>query len=122
MLLNNFFTISDIETTGFEIKAGLVINAGHKIFEGHFPNQPVMPGVCMMQIVKEIVEKVLEKKTNLIKANEMKFLAIIDPQVNNRIQATITYANDENGQIKVIGSLYKGELVHFKFRGLFLLQ
>ncbi|MEP7255742.1 MAG: 3-hydroxyacyl-ACP dehydratase [Ferruginibacter sp.] len=120
MLLNDFFTIIDTESSGSEIWAALSIDANHKIFEGHFPNQPVVPGVCMMQMVKEIIEKVIGKPTNLVKAAEMKFLAIIDPQVNNRIQATISYAIDEDGQIKVTCSLYKDELVHFKFRGVFV--
>ena len=122
MLLNDFFTITDTESSASEIWAELLINANHKIFEGHFPNQPVVPGVCMMQMVKEIVEKVLEKETNLLRADEMKFLAIIDPQVNNRIQATIAYVINEDEQIKVTGLLYKDELVHFKFKGLFTFQ
>jgi 3-hydroxyacyl-[acyl-carrier-protein] dehydratase len=62
MLQGDFFIISKIETTEAEIKAELIINARHKIFEGHFPGQPVVPGVCMMQMVKEIIEKVTEKK------------------------------------------------------------
>ncbi len=89
MLLGDFFTIHHLEETGFDIKAGLVINAGHKIFEGHFPGQPVVPGVCMMQMVKEIMEQVIGEKTNLIRAYEMKFLAIINPQENNAIQAAL---------------------------------
>ena len=121
MLLNDFFTITDIETTGFEIKAELVINAGHKIFKGHFPNQPVVPGVCMMQMVKEIVEKVIGRKTNLIKANDMKFLAVIDPGKNNIINAIIKYSIEENGIIPVTATLFKAKLIHFKFKGAFVL-
>ena len=36
MLQGDFFTISNLEKTDLEIKADLVINAAHKIFEGHF--------------------------------------------------------------------------------------
>jgi 3-hydroxyacyl-[acyl-carrier-protein] dehydratase len=121
MLLNNFFTISKLETNGFDIKADVVINAGHQIFEGHFPGQPVVPGVCMMQMVKEIMEEVLQKKSNLVKAHEMKFLAIIDPQQNNIIQARLKYAPGENDSITVSATLFKDELTHFKFKGLFSL-
>ncbi len=122
MLQGNFFTISSIETTGFEVKATLIINAAHKIFEGHFPGQPVVPGVCMMQMVKEITEQVVEKKLNLLKASEMKFLAIINPQENNIIQTTLKYAPEENGQIVVSAVFFKDELSHFKFKGLFKFQ
>ncbi len=122
MLLNDFFTINETESSASEIWAELVINADHKIFEGHFPNQPVVPGVCMMQMIKEIIEQVLGKATNLVHAAEMKFMAIINPQVNNLIQATIKYAADENGAINIQASLFKDELIHFKFKGQFNFQ
>ena len=117
MLLNDFFTINDTESSASEIWAELVIKPDHKIFDGHFPNQPVVPGVCMMQMIKEIIELVLGKATNLVHAAEMKFMAVINPQENNLIQATIKYAADESGVINIQASLYKDELVHFKFKG-----
>ena len=120
MLLNDFFTIIDTESSASEIWAALSINANHKIFEGHFPNQPVVPGVCMMQMVKEIVEQILGKETNLVKATDMKFLAVINPQVNNLIHTSIKYSPGENGKINITASLFKDELIHFKFKGEFV--
>lgn len=122
MLLNNFFTINTIETVDFDIKTELVINAEHQIFEGHFPEQPVVPGVCMMQMVKEIMEAVTQKKTNLVKAMEMKFLAVINPLQNNIIQASLHYSVDGNNTIVVSATLFKDELTHFKFKGIFAFQ
>jgi 3-hydroxyacyl-[acyl-carrier-protein] dehydratase len=118
MLLNNFFTLTDVEAIGPDIKASLVINARHKIFEGHFPGQPVVPGVCMMQMVKEIIEQVTAKQTCLVKAQEMKFLAIINPKQNNTIQATLKYTVQQH-DIIVMATLFKDELIHFKFKGQF---
>lgn len=119
MLLNDFFTIRDTESSATEIWAELLINSNHKIFEGHFPNQPVVPGVCMMQMIKEILELIIGKETNLLHAADMKFLAVINPQENNLIHASIKYATDEAGVINIVASLFKDELVHFKFKGKF---
>lgn len=122
MLQGDFFTIGNIETTGFDVKATLVINASHKIFVGHFSGHPVVPGVCMMQMVKEIMEQVTRKKTNLVKSQEMKFLAIIDPLQNNNISATLKYAIDDNQNMIVSAVFFKDELTHFKFKGMFTFQ
>lgn len=116
-LLDDFFTIHDKVSSEAEIWAELRINANHKIFEGHFPNQPVVPGVCMMQMMKEILELVIRKKTNLVQAADMKFLAVINPLENNLIHASIKYTTDETGAVSVVASLFKDELVHFKFKG-----
>ena len=114
ILLNDFFTISDKVTSETEIWAELFINADHKIFEGHFPNQPVVPGVCMMQMIKEIYEELTGNTTNLVQAAELKFLAVINPLENNLINASIKTAEEESGAIKITASLFKDELVHFK--------
>jgi 3-hydroxyacyl-[acyl-carrier-protein] dehydratase len=122
MLLNNFFTINDLEAEGFDIKATLIIKADHKIFEGHFPGQPVVPGVCMMQMIKEVMEKVMGKKTALSKAYDMKFLSVIDPSRNNHIQSVFKYSIEPEGNMLVNATLFKDELVYFKFKGMFDFQ
>ena len=122
MLQGDFFNIQKLEKADDEIKADLVINAGHKIFEGHFPGHPVVPGVCMMEMVKEIMEEVIGKKTNLVSAAEMKFLAIINPEENTDIQAALKYQIEESGNIAVSASLFKNERTYFKFKGVFDLQ
>ncbi len=119
MLQRDFFTISNLKITGSDLKADLIIHANHKIFEGHFPGQPVVPGVCMMQMVKEIIETVTDRRTNLLKANEMKFLAIIDPMKNNMINATLKYSIEADENLNVSATFYKDDLTYFKFKGQF---
>lgn len=122
MLLNDFFHIADLKHDGAEINATLTINAAHRVFDGHFPGQPVVPGVCMLQIVKELAEAALQKKSSLVAAQELKFLAIIDPGKNNIISARLKYTHEPGSGIMVIATLYKDDLVHFKFKGQFVLS
>ena len=114
MLLNDFFTINDKVSSATEIWAAMFINADHKLFEGHFPNQPVVPGVCMMQMIKEIYEEVTGKTTNLVEAAELKFLAVINPLENNLVHASIKITAEESGIMNISASIFKDELVHFK--------
>ena len=76
----------------------------------------------MMQMVKEIMEQVFGKKTNLVSAVEMKFLAIINPEENTHIQALLKYNPEENGKMAVTAALFKDERIYFKFKGLFDFQ
>ena len=55
MLQGNFFTINHIHQDENSVKASIELNPVHPIFEGHFPQTPVVPGVCMMQMVKEVL-------------------------------------------------------------------
>ncbi len=81
MILENFYTIKSKQISEDHINHvyEIVINNNHEIFKGHFPDNPVMPGVCMIQIIKEITESVIGKKLFMEKCSNVKFLAIINP-------------------------------------------
>lgn len=122
ILLNNFFTIQHLYTEQECIIADIEINENHKIFEGHFPGQPVVPGVCMMQMVKETLEEALEIKTNLSKALDLKFLLVINPLEIKRLQVKIKFSHPESEQYAVQAELVNAEKCFFKFKGNFVRQ
>ena len=122
MLAGNFFYIKTLHQESGRINAVLEINAGHKIFEGHFPGQPVVPGVCMMQMVKEILEQATGKSTRLVSADNLKFLTVIDPRENSIIYAEINYAVGVDDQIKLSASLVNVGVVYFKMSGVFVVE
>ena len=57
------------------------INNESEVFEGHFPNQPILPGVVMIELVQRAVEQVLSFKLEVKSAGTFKFLKMIDPIV-----------------------------------------
>ncbi len=118
MLQGNFFTITSIHQEESSVKASLELNHEHKIFEGHFPQTPVVPGVCMMQMVKEIFEDVIGKETKIINAGHIKFLTIINPQITKTVQLDLKYVIEENKKINIVASLFNEGVVYFKFKGL----
>ena len=120
MLQGNFFTITDIKVEGESIKSVLEINAAHEIFNGHFPGTPVVPGVCMMQMVKEVLENVIGKETKLVRADHMKFLTVINPNENKMIQLDAKYTIAEDKKISMVASLFNNATIYFKFKGLLI--
>jgi 3-hydroxyacyl-[acyl-carrier-protein] dehydratase len=119
MLLGNFFTIQFIQASPNAINARLEINPSHPIFQGHFPGIPVVPGVCMIQMLKEILESVIGQTTRLVKSDQIKFLSVLDPNLNKIIQAELTYGPGQGGIIQAAGSLSNNEMVFLKFKGIF---
>lgn len=118
MLLNDFFTFSDLQIADNLVKANISLNADHQIFKGHFPEQPIVPGVCMMQMVKEVLEVHLSRQLKLVKAADLKFLAFIDPTQNKTIQLELKIALDDE-LIKIDARLLDYAAILFKFKGIF---
>jgi 3-hydroxyacyl-[acyl-carrier-protein] dehydratase len=115
MLHNSFFAILKQEEAQGSIKALLSINKAHEILKGHFPGQPVVPGVCMMQMIKELVELHMNKDLSVKEADNMKFLAVIDPEKNNEVEADVSYIV-EDGNIILHASLFSGTVTFFKLK------
>lgn len=115
MLQNNFFNVVKQNGAAGTINALLSINKAHDIFKGHFPHQPVVPGVCMMQMVRELVELQVKKRLVIRQADNMKFLALIDPNQYSQIEANVTYSED-NGKISLNASLFSGSITFFKLK------
>lgn len=122
MLKNDFFMLSNLSTSGDTITAKFQLNGKNKIFNGHFPGNPVVPGACMMQMVKEITEAALGLKIQLTKADELKFLQIIDARKHNMLQMQLKYFLQENGIISISAILLNEKQVCFKFKGFFSSQ
>ena len=51
----------------------------HIIYKAHFPNNPITPGVCIVQIAKELFSFLTEKNYTITKLKSVKFLNPILP-------------------------------------------
>lgn len=90
------------------------LNPSHPLFEGHFPDNPIAPGVCMMQIAKELAETIVQKKLFLIRATNVKFTALINPQENSVLQLELKISQQEDALVTVKGITTFGETVALK--------
>ena len=89
LLLNSFFTIGDIAQQDEKTRVTVEINPQHPIFEGHFPGNPVVPGVCLIQMIRETIETIHQKKFRLTKADEIKFMNMVIPSLNPKLTLEI---------------------------------
>ena len=119
MLSGDFFIIKTLQTADNAANVLLEFNTEHLIFKGHFPGQPVVPGACLLQIVKEIMQTITGMELQLIKANQIKFLSIIDPVKNNILQIIIKHSITENAEITVSAVFSHDTTTCCKFSGLF---
>ena len=95
MLMNDFYTTDNMQQQENSFSCKIIFNAAHDIYKGHFPGQPVVPGVCMMEIVKELLQQQVGKILLLHNAGNIKFLQLITPDVQPIVN--ISWKENENG-------------------------
>jgi 3-hydroxyacyl-[acyl-carrier-protein] dehydratase len=116
MLLNSFFTILKQESDNGGVKALISFENSHPIFSGHFPGHPVVPGVTMVQILREIMEIQIGRKLRISTGDNLKFLAVINPEEHDQVEVVISYSLSER-TYSLNATLCAGPVTFFKFKG-----
>ncbi len=118
MPLNDLFEYKLMESVEGSIIATIHINASHRLYKGHFPGNPVTPGVTLIEIVRLVLSESLNKDLMLTEARDIKYLASIVPPYTDNINLEVKYNTVTNG-IAVNCVLSGNGQVYTKIRGTF---
>lgn len=90
------------------------LNSEHTIYKAHFPGQPITPGVCIVQIAKELMEEQLGQQIEIKTVKNVKFLSVISPDEVTEIDYDLTNIKEEGDEVKFQASVTSGEVVYAK--------
>lgn len=79
ILKNSLYTIADKRMEGSGIFYQILLDKNHFIYKAHFPNEPITPGVCIIQVAKELLEDYLHEEYEISYIKNIKFLSVLSP-------------------------------------------
>jgi 3-hydroxyacyl-[acyl-carrier-protein] dehydratase len=120
MLLKDFYKVISIENTAENKYLVLIlINKNHDVFKGHFPGNPIMPGVCMMQIIKELTEQITASSLFMQSLSNVKFMALINPFNTPKLRLELDVSITETDLVKVKNVTYFDETLALKLSSVY---
>ena len=119
MLLKDFYKITSRDKNENQHQAIIVVNEKHEVFKGHFPGNPIMPGVCMMQIIKELTEQITGCQLILQTLSNVKFMALINPDVTPELRLELDILETEDGLVKVKNASYFNDTTALKLSSVY---
>ena len=120
MVLKDFYNVlSEEKTTDSKYSITILVNEKHEIFKGHFPGNPIMPGVCMIQIIKELTEKITKQTLMIQTLANVKFMALINPETNPELRLELDITMTEDNLVKVKNTTYFNETVALKLSNVY---
>jgi 3-hydroxyacyl-[acyl-carrier-protein] dehydratase len=120
MLVGSFYIINELKVEGGEVSAKIELQSHHPIFEGHFPGEPVMPGVTMIRICEEILSESLKIQYRIKESKSIKFLSIINPIENPSLEIFIQFKHQDNQLIADFSFIKSDGVVSFKMNATLL--
>ena len=117
-LIHDFFEILQTSATQEGFISAIQLNPGHIIYSGHFPGHPVTPGVILMQIVHELLEKHFSRDCKLLTMHQCKFLKVLNPIETSRVIIHIGFKEaDELLSVNARGE--NGTTIFFKLQSVY---
>ena len=119
MLIKDFYKIVNIEHSNNKITGKIILNEKHNVYKGHFPAQPVVPGVIQIQIVKEILSETINENLILKNAGNIKYLALLIPSESQELNVIIEYKQEDNSDYNVKASINSSNTTFMKLKGVY---
>ncbi|MFB9107057.1 3-hydroxyacyl-ACP dehydratase [Flavobacterium gyeonganense] len=120
MVLKDFYKIiSEEKISDSKYIITILINEKHEVFKGHFPGNPIMPGVCMIQIIKELTEKITHETLMIQTLSNVKFMALINPESTPELRLELDIATTEDNLVKVKNTTYFNDTVALKLSNVY---
>jgi len=102
-------------STAAEATFVIELQPEHAVFQAHFPGEPIMPGACIVQVIQEVTSVWRQEALQLVKVNNLKFLSVIRPDVQPRLEVQVQLTREEETQVQVKGALMAEGTDYTKF-------
>lgn len=116
MLIKDYYTIENVSKQENGIVCfDISLNADCLVYEGHFPGEPVSPGVCNIQMIKECAEQVSGKSLFLNNLQQCRLTTLVTPIQHPQVEVNILLEEKEDAY-KLKATIGKGEEVYLDLK------
>ena len=105
MLINNFFKIKEQKFEDEKAIFIIQLIENHSIYIGHFPGNPIVPGVCSIEIIKECAAYYLKTHLKYTSIEQCKFLNPIDPLKTETLIVSINILPINENEYSLSGTI-----------------
>lgn len=95
-MFNNIYNIIKEEGNHTVIQ----LDKDNVIFKVHFEGNPILPGACMTEISRELIERRTKQRLNIKNIKSIKFLQLVSPQQHIEILFDINIVVLENNELQ----------------------
>ena len=92
--MNNYYKINSRTDDGESTLFNVSLLSDYHIYSVHFPGNPVSPGVCNIQMIKECAEQLTGRRLFLAFITKCRFSAMITPKMTPKLWLRMRLSKD----------------------------
>lgn len=117
-VLTQTFRLTRVLSETMPVQFRMSIDPASPVFEGHFPGNPVLPGVIMVEAVRQGLSEVMGRVFRLHSSQATKFLAVVNPIHDPEVMLSFSFSEEAEG-VKVDARIFHDATVFFKMKAVF---
>ena len=95
-MFNDLYKIIGKKENGYLVR----LDKENLIFKVHFEGSPVLPGACMVEIARELIELKINEKVKLSNIKNLRFVDVVVPTDNDEISFSFDTKVTENETVE----------------------
>ena len=92
--MNDYYKINSRTADGEATLFDVSLLPDYCVYSGHFPGNPISPGVCSIQMIKECAEQLTGHRLFLAYISKCRFSAMISPKMTPRLLLRMHLSKD----------------------------
>ena len=116
LLENKYYKIVNVKQEGLAATFTVEILSDCNVYEGHFPGNPVCPGVCNIETIKECASQLLGKPLTINTIKQCRLTAIATPTVCPQVSVSVNITQNAD-TYTVIANIYDDKQSYMDFKG-----
>lgn len=117
LLKNKYYRLNDIiYTDGLNAVYRVAILPDCSVYHGHFPGNPVCPGVCNIQTIKECAMLLTGKKLFIATIRQCRLTAVASPLTCLNVDITISASPTDLG-FSITAKIADAERTYMEYKG-----
>lgn len=110
ILQNDLYTIVEIGDKAASIR----LRSESAVYQGHFPGNPITPGVCQVGIVEELAGEICGVELSMREVKVLKYMDILRPS-NQEVEVRFDKLEDDGTSVSAKGTVASEDRVFTKF-------
>lgn len=91
------------------------LNGAHPIYAAHFPGRPITPGVCLVQLLGELLQRQTGRALELSQIVNLKFVKTLSPDTESLLTVDFNSVDITGGSVHAKGTISSNGQVATKF-------
>ncbi|MBR3287616.1 MAG: glycosyltransferase [Bacteroidales bacterium] len=91
----------------------LRLDAAHRIYQAHFPGNPITPGACMIDICRDLLSAAAGRPIRIHCIRNIKFLALLNPVETPEVEVELIWL-EKDGAMDCKATFLLGEMTFAK--------